>query len=221
MKSLPNIITLSRIPLLFVIAAFSGAKVGWADTAAWAVFSCAAISDYLDGYLARRLGLISNFGKLMDALTDKIFNVGLMIFLLVLPVGAPLLPTWSVWLVVVILARELLITGLRLVAAGSGIVLAAERSGKIKTILQLLAIGGLLLVEAMRNHWGVNADFVDLTHTAALTLFVASAVLTITSGAGYLIKYWNVFMGDTLPPANTASAPSTANTAPTAPTATQ
>jgi CDP-diacylglycerol--glycerol-3-phosphate 3-phosphatidyltransferase len=188
--------TLSRVPCLFVIAALAAWGEEWCHTAAFVVFALAAISDYLDGWLARRMGIVSNFGKLMDALTDKILNVGLMIFLLVYPVGKPLLPSWCVFLVVVILVRELLITGLRLVAASSNIVLSAERSGKIKTVLQIFAIGLLLFVHAANVDWAVPKDIIEKAHIGALVFFGGAAVLTVTSGIGYLVKYWGLFMSD-------------------------
>ncbi|MDR3229250.1 MAG: CDP-diacylglycerol--glycerol-3-phosphate 3-phosphatidyltransferase [Puniceicoccales bacterium] len=196
MKSLPNIMTLSRVPCLFVIAALVAYDAVWTATASWVVFTLAGISDYLDGWLARRMGIVSNFGKLMDALTDKIFNVGLMIFLLVYPVGAALLPNWCVFLVVVILVRELLVTGLRLVAASANIVLSAERSGKIKTVLQIFAVGSFLFVRAAEIDWGVPAGIVEWLRYIALGSFIGAALLTVTSGIGYLVKYWGLFMGD-------------------------
>lgn len=71
MRHLPNIMTLSRVPCLFVVAALAAWGARWCHTAAFVVFALAAISDYLDGWLARRMGIVSNFGKLMDALTDR------------------------------------------------------------------------------------------------------------------------------------------------------
>jgi CDP-diacylglycerol--glycerol-3-phosphate 3-phosphatidyltransferase len=199
MHRLPNIITLSRVPCLFIISGFIACDVRGSDTLAFAFFLLAAISDFLDGWLARLMGAISNFGKLMDALTDKILNVGLFIFLLVYPADQPLLPTASAFCVVVILVRELLITGLRLVAASSNMVLAAERSGKIKTFLQVAAIALLLFSHAARTEWALPPAFIDKAHIAALSCFYIATLLTVTSGASYLIKYWHVFMDEPPP----------------------
>ena len=206
-KHLPNIITLSRVPILFIIAALielalpaaaSAKPVLWCATVAFVLYIAAAISDWLDGYLARRLNIVSTFGKLMDALTDKILNTGM--FIAMLAVG--LLPRWCVFIVLVVLVRELLVTGLRLVAAGKGIILAAERSGKIKTLLQFVSISILLGAVAARvDSWGLPAEFVAHVETAGFACFHVAALLTVTSGAGYLIKYWDVFMGDTDTPA--------------------
>ena len=108
MKHLPNILTLSRIPLMFVIVALLCLNVPSGDTFALLLFGVAALSDWLDGYLARKYAVISNFGKLMDALTDKIIMVGLFVTLLTQPWqdNDTILPRWCVLLVMVIICRE-------------------------------------------------------------------------------------------------------------------
>ncbi len=168
----------------------------WAATAAFVVFVLGGITDWLDGYLARRFKLVSNFGKLMDALTDKVLIVGLMIAMLVPMPGAPaaILPDWALFLVLLIFGREFLITGLRLVAASHGRVLAAEKTGKIKTVLQLVSVAVLLLAHALAvdfHHQGASGK----VHFLGLWLFAGAAVLTALSGVGYLVKYWDMFMG--------------------------
>ena len=95
-----------------------------ASSGAFILFILGALTDWADGYVARQQGLVSNFGKLMDALTDKVFMVGLFIALLVLGV---LPQVWALPLLLLILSREFLITGLRLVAASSGVVLGSSR----------------------------------------------------------------------------------------------
>lgn len=192
----PNIITLSRVPALFVVVVLLFVSLPWAATAAFVVFVLGGITDWLDGYLARRFKIVSNFGKLMDALTDKVLVVGLMIAMLVPMPGAraPILPDWSVFLVLLIFGREFLVTGLRLVAASQGRVLAAEKTGKIKTVLQLVSVSVLLLAHAL----AVDFQYAGAAHVVQLTglwLFVGAAVLTALSGVGYLVKYWDMFMG--------------------------
>ena len=122
--NLPNLLTLSRIPILFGIVGLLYAPFPGASTIAFILFVIGALTDWADGYFARKQGLVSNFGKLMDALTDKVFMVGLFIALLAMNV----LQGWALPMLLLILSREFLITGLRLVAASSGIVLAAEKS---------------------------------------------------------------------------------------------
>lgn len=211
MKHLPNIITLSRVPVLFVIAALmafavpaqtrdalhdtSAAGMPWSATVAFFLFVIAAISDLVDGWLARRYNVVSNFGKLMDALTDKILNTGMFIVLQAFGV----FPRWCTFLVLLILMCELLITGLRLVAAGKGIILAAERSGKIKTVLQVVSISILMGVLASRRDiWPLpyREQVEAFFEFAGFGCFYAATFLTISSGTGYLVKYWDVFMGE-------------------------
>lgn len=204
MKQLPNILTLSRIPLLFIIVGllcFGGAA---ADVAAFALFLAAAVSDWLDGYIARKVGAVSNFGKLMDALTDKIIMVGLFVALLGLKWNPPaagtdiaaapetLLPQYCVFLVIIIICREFLITGLRLVAASNGLVLAAERAGKLKTALQMVSVSLLLLARALSSSALFGEEMSVLARELGLWAFYGAVVLTIYSGTGYIVKNWRI-----------------------------
>ena len=146
--NLPNLLTLSRIPIIFGVVALLYLPMTGASTMAFILFVIGAITDWADGYVARKQGLVSNFGKLMDALTDKVFMVGLFITMVVL---GELPGLWSLFLLLLILSREFLITGLRLVAASSGIILAAEKSGKHKTVSQIVSAILLLLAIAIRK----------------------------------------------------------------------
>lgn len=192
--NLPNLLTLSRIPILFGIVALLYLPFTGASTLAFVLFVIGALTDWADGYVARKQGIVSNFGKLMDALTDKVFMVGLFISML----AAGILSDWTLPLLLLILTREFLITGLRLVAASSGVVLAAEKSGKHKTVSQIIAAILLLLGEAVR----VDFDTVivgwvgDTLHGGGLVFFVISTLLTVSSGTQYMVKYWSVFTGE-------------------------
>lgn len=166
-----------------------------ARTAALVLFIIGAITDWADGYYARKLGIVSNFGKLMDALTDKILMVGLFVTL----VAMDILPgVWSLFLVLMILSREFLITGLRLVAASSGIVLAAEKSGKHKTVSQMIAAILLLLAVAIREDFPNQfSEFLENSlYWGGVGFFVLATVLTVSSGILYMIKYWSLFKGE-------------------------
>lgn len=190
--NLPNLLTLSRIPILFGIVAFLYAPFPGASTIAFILFVIGALTDWADGYFARKQGLVSNFGKLMDALTDKVFMVGLFITLLAMNV----LQGWALPLLLLILSREFLITGLRLVAASSGIVLGAEKSGKHKTVSQIVAAILLLLSIAVRQDFAsLPAVLGDLLYWGGVGFFVIATVLTVSSGTQYMIKYWAVFTG--------------------------
>ena len=197
--NLPNLLTLSRIPIIFGVVALLYFPMTGASTMAFVLFVIGAITDWADGYVARKQGLVSNFGKLMDALTDKVFMVGLFITMVVL---GELPGLWSLFLLLLILSREFLITGLRLVAASSGIILAAEKSGKHKTVSQIVSAILLLLAIAIRKDFPIlfpeifGYSFDAILHWAGVLFFVLAAVLTVTSGTVYMIKYWSVFIGE-------------------------
>ena len=191
--NLPNLLTLSRIPILFGVVGFLYLPFSGASSFAFFLFIIGALTDWADGYYARKQGLVSNFGKLMDALTDKVFMVGLFISLLVIGI----LPEWTLPLLLLILSREFLITGLRLVAASDGIVLAAEKSGKHKTVSQMVAAILLLSAVAVRADFSERLPLIvgDVLHWGGLSFFVIATLLTVSSGAQYMVKYWSIFTG--------------------------
>src|SRR6266851_7774292 len=136
--NLPNKLTVSRFVLtgVFLAAVFSRSRIN--DTVALVVFCAASLTDYFDGRIARRDNLITNFGVLMDPLADKILTCSAFIALVERN-------KVEAWMVVVIVARELAITGLRLLAVSKQVVLAAEGYGKHKTISQIVAIIAILI----------------------------------------------------------------------------
>jgi CDP-diacylglycerol--glycerol-3-phosphate 3-phosphatidyltransferase len=142
-----------------------------------AIFVLASATDALDGHIARKYNLITNFGKIMDPLADKLLVVSALVCLVELGDVAG-------WMVIVILAREFTITGLRSVAAAQGNVIAAGWSGKLKTTLQMIAITALLL-----KNWPFS--LIDFPF-AEIALWAAVAV-TIYSGVEYIIKNKEVF----------------------------
>ena len=201
LRHLPNILTFARIPAVGVIAWWTYLAGPWAS-AALALFIVAAITDLLDGWVARKVGAVSDFGRLMDALVDKIFILGLLVTLLALdclpvstigpegptPAGseARLIAALGVF---AILTREFLITGLRLVAAAKGQVLEAEGWGKSKTFLQILAIGHLIGLRAYETHWNLSDLWHGYWETIISGLFWASVGLTVWSGAVYIFRH--------------------------------
>src|SRR5438552_4739645 len=144
--NLPNRLTLTRLvlTLFFLAAVFWRARFN--DTIALVLFSLAGLTDYYDGKIARRDKLITNFGTLMDPLADKILTCSAFIAF----VGRGTVPAW---MVVIIVTRELAITGLRLLAATKNVVLAAEGYGKHKTVSQIVAIISILVVASYKQ-WG-------------------------------------------------------------------
>ena len=191
--NLPNLLTLSRIPIRFGVVGSLYLPFAGSSSLAFVLFIIGALTDWADGYYARKQGLVSNFGKLMDALTDKVFMVGLFISLLVIGI----LPEWTLPLLLLILSREFLITGLRLVAASEGVVLAAEKSGKHKTVSQMVAAILLLFAVAIRADFSEQLPSIvgDVIHWSGLGFFVLATLLTVSSGLQYMAKYWSIFTG--------------------------
>src|SRR5450755_4693843 len=153
--NLPNKLTVARFGLtvVFLWALFWPWHIPLRYTLALIFFCLAGVTDFLDGRIARARGLITNFGILMDPLADKIMTCSAFIAFVEsthLHPGAPV--KVAAWMVIIIVARELAITGLRLLAASKGVVLAAERFGKHKTISQIIAIIALLVLDAC-NEW--------------------------------------------------------------------
>ncbi len=205
--NLPNKLTLSRFVLTgaFLWAMFSRSPVN--DTLALVFFSLAGLTDFLDGRIARRRNLITNFGILMDPLADKIMTCSAFIALVerhvltpppVLHVGAlSLSPKVHAWMVVVIVARELAITGLRLLAASKNVVLAAERYGKHKTISQMVAIIALLVMDASVEWWPwLKAALLPWGPWFVLFALWVTLLLTATSGVLYLWRNRELYLHD-------------------------
>ena len=159
---------------------------GWGYTAALLLFITAAITDWLDGVIARRWKLMSDFGKLMDPLADKVMVAAA--FICLIPEKA--IPAWAV---IVIISREFLITGLRLLAASKGVVLPAERLGKHKTAWQMIAITYFLLLLSLYEferagiiyglYWWMHAWIYGGGFLIAMAV-----ILTLYSGLGYVWK---------------------------------
>jgi CDP-diacylglycerol--glycerol-3-phosphate 3-phosphatidyltransferase len=196
--NLPNKLTVSRFVLtaLFLWALFS--TVRFHNTLALVLFSMAGATDFLDGRIARKRGLITNFGILMDPLADKILICSAFVaFVESTHLNPNALVKVAAWMVIVIVARELAITGLRLLAASKNIVLAAEKFGKHKTISQIVALNSLLVVDAC-NEWPTGLQNFLLSWVppfADIMLWVAVA-LTVASGAIYLWRNRAIYMND-------------------------
>ena len=200
--NLPNKLTVSRFVLtgLFLVAIFSRSPVN--DTIALVLFSIAGLTDYFDGKIARQRKLITSFGILMDPLADKILTCSAFIALVERSKYNPdtgILPAVGVeaWMAVLIVSRELAITGLRLLAASKGVTLAAERYGKHKTISQIVAIIALLVLDAHIEWWPWLRDLFGLLMPwfAEVALW-ATLVLTFTSGGLYLWKNRQIYLED-------------------------
>lgn len=185
--NLPNLLTLARVaavPLLVVIMLSDSREAGfWAA----ALFGAAAVTDFIDGWLARKWGVVTVLGKFLDPLADKLIVMAALIMLL--PFGR--VPAWAVF---VILAREIIVTGLRSIASSEGIVIDASDLGKYKTIYQMVAIPGLLLHYDYYWFFGVRHEWLHVNmHTFGMFFFTIALALTIWSGLDYLHKFFRVF----------------------------
>ena len=196
MKHLPNALTVSRIILIFcfvVLANFDNANQTCIKVSADAAYVChvialivaflAGITDLLDGYLARKYHVESDFGRLMDPLADKIFILATFVMML----DYAMIPGW---VLIVILTREFMVTGLRTLASAKGVIISADRWGKMKTATQMftLAFGGAA--------W-IHLGGLDLgTSTVSVIwkiLQLAVVLITVGSGLQYFIRYRSLF----------------------------
>ena len=198
--NLPNKLTVSRFALtvVFLWVLFWPSPIPFRFTCALIFFCLAGVTDFLDGRIARARNLITNFGILMDPLADKIMTCSAFIAFVESTRLHPAAPVKvGAWMVVIIVARELAITGLRLLAASKNIVLAAERYGKHKTISQIVTIIALLVVDAM-NEWsdGLKNLFVAWAPTFTEIMLWLTVVLTAFSGGVYLWRNRHLYLED-------------------------
>ena len=174
----PNLITYGRIlaiPVVMVFMQMEGQKFA---LYAALLFGFAALTDALDGYLARRMNAVSMIGELLDPLADKLLVTGALIMLVELR-------RVSAWLVFVILSREILITGLRAVAAGSGMIIPASKVAKQKTFFQMLGVS-FLLVHYSYPFLGIRIDF----HTLGFLILLLSLFLSLLSAGRYFESFF-------------------------------
>lgn len=177
-RNLPNLLTFARIlmiPAVLVLLEWGAPRdCYWA---AW-VFALAAMTDMLDGWLARRQGLVSVLGQFLDPLADKLMVASTLVWLV--PMGR--IDTWAV---VLLIAREITITALRSIASSEGLVIAAGEGGKAKTALQMIGIICLILGYPYMLHFGIDFGRVDLVHVGRLLIYL-SLIFSITSAAKYM-----------------------------------
>ena len=199
-KNIPNMLTVSRIfaVLIFVVLAsladYSVIRdkeyVLWLRVIAYALAIMAGVTDLLDGYLARRFKVVSDFGALMDPLADKIFVTGTML----MAVEYRLMPAW---IAIAVLCREFMVTGLRTLAAKKQVVISADRWGKLKTALQMvmLAVAGFAwMVDGGQTYlhdakwFGIRLWYLWVAYLVGIVL------VTVLSGMNYFIRYRRLFL---------------------------
>jgi CDP-diacylglycerol--glycerol-3-phosphate 3-phosphatidyltransferase len=198
--NLPNKLTVSRFVLtaFFLCALFCPWQIPFRNTLALFLFCVASFTDFLDGKIARKRNLITNFGILMDPLADKILICSAFIaFIESTHSHADAPVRVAAWMVVIIVARELTITGLRLLAASKGVVLAAEKFGKHKTVSQIIAIIALLVTDACRE-WpaGLRDVFASWIGTFSEIALWLTVMLTAASGLIYLWRNREIYLNE-------------------------
>lgn len=181
MWTLPNFLSLFRIAIIPVLVYLLTLPDRLASTLAALLFLFASLTDYFDGYLARRHQLVSNLGKILDPLADKLMILAVLIMLAAM--DRPGEPSVPAWLVVVIVARETAVTVLRGIALSEGIVMEAEEMGKYKFVLQAFAIFALLL-----HYSYLGVDF----YVAGMYFLLLSTVFAVWSGVNYYLKFFRL-----------------------------
>lgn len=186
--NLANKLTISRIILagVFILCLFISG-IG-AKFAALAVFLIASITDYYDGLIARKSGSVTDFGKLMDPIADKILILGGFLAF----VEMKIIPAW---MVIVIIARELIITGIRVLALSKKKVLSAEVAGKHKTVSQIVAVISILIFLIIRNS-GFTFYYINYYTQGIHILMLITVSMTVMSGISYMLRNRDVFMGE-------------------------
>ena len=196
MKNLPNQLTVSRIILIAVfvlLANIDTSKINFVyispeashicHLTAYVIAVVAGITDWFDGYLARKYKCESDFGRLMDPLADKIFIVATFVMFS----DYRIIPAW---IVVIVIAREFLVTGLRLLAISDGIVISADKSGKLKTALQMFSL--LIAGAGWVNLFGFDI-FEPTVWIAWYCLMLLVMFVTLYSGVSYFVKNFKLF----------------------------
>jgi len=187
--NLPNKLTVLRIILTFVFMLFLFSRGLIFKIIALVVFSIASATDFYDGYIARKRNLVTNFGKIMDPIADKLLVLGAFLAFVQLHIV-------SAWMVVLIISREMIITGLRLFAMTKGKILQAEKGGKHKTVSQIVAIFlilGYLIFKEIIMHFFIWTDNVEFwCRTGIFVTMLVTVALTLISGISYLWQNRNL-----------------------------
>ncbi len=177
--NIPNLLTMARVVMIPVFLWFLDKDTPKDGFWAALVFTVAAITDMLDGYLARKLDIVSVLGKFLDPLADKLIVMAALVWMV--PMGRI-----SAWVVVVLLAREISVTALRSVASSEGVVISAGQEGKTKTALQMIGIIALVLGYPYHlSYIGIDLGVVDMIKVGQMLVYL-SLIFSVASAAQYL-----------------------------------
>ena len=182
--NLPNKLTILRLIMIpLFVAVFYLTVIPYNYLISAVIFVLAALTDFLDGYIARKYNLVTNLGKFLDPIADKVLvSTALIVMLLPYPTESAIIPFYGAIAVAIILARELIVSGFRIVAASNGKVLTADKSGKIKTFTQDVAVV-ILLVGA-----DLMAGLYSVINVVGLVFLGLATLLTIYSGIECIVK---------------------------------
>ena len=175
--NLPNKLTLLRVCMIPFFVVFARMNAFWAQCAAVGIYALACVTDALDGRIARSRNLITNFGKFMDPIADKLLVMSALIVL----TAQGRMPDW---VCILMLAREFLVSGFRLVAVENGVVIAAGPLGKLKTVFQMISTIALMLLVPVDGFALLGRPGI----VVANALMVIALALTVVSGADYIIR---------------------------------
>jgi CDP-diacylglycerol--glycerol-3-phosphate 3-phosphatidyltransferase len=194
-RDLPNYLSLWRLLITIPLVVLVLLDRPWAYLAAFGLYVLGSASDYLDGRLARRYEVVSNLGVFLDLTADKVYVAALLVAL----VQVALVPAW---VVVIIVSREFIVTGMRSLAASEGVVIPAGRWGKQKTAITLVALGGILLWRGLGGSAsfplgfdpgaGAASTVVDYLLVASDAIMLLAVIWTIFSAVEYLVGAWPV-----------------------------
>ena len=184
-KKLPNILTLLRVPLLFAILFVSELSPDYAYTIILALLVVSMITDFLDGFLARKLGVVSDFGKIADPLLDKLFILGLMTWMLTIGI----IPSWNLCIVLLLLLRELAVTGLRGGGSSGKSTFGADWFGKWKTTLLFFSLFFLLIGEMLSKDYGMSGSLVNILYWLGIATLWIGSLLGLYSGYRYFKRF--------------------------------
>ena len=193
--NLPNILTVARTVFTFIAAALLCMDVRFFALAAAVLYIRAGATDWFDGYIARKYDMVTTFGKFMDALSDKIMVVTMFMTLFALGCFRQYV-ILCLFCAVISIAREFLVSGIRMIASKAGIVQAAEKLGKYKAGFQMYALGAIIAAQSLRVDFHAEGSILDmlLFYSGVVTLII-STVLSVISGWTYTKRYWHLLKG--------------------------
>ncbi len=192
--NLPNFLTFLRVALTFVVTGFLFVDIQYFASAAFIIYFLASLTDWVDGYVARKYNIVTTFGKFMDALSDKIMVVTMFMTLFAMNIYGENWTLFALVCAIISMTREFYISGVRMLASKSGVVIAAETIGKYKAAIQMYSIGAMIFAFAMHEDFStINADvyafFYNLSFYSGIATLGVSTILSIISAVSYSVKY--------------------------------